>query len=165
MVEVWLQELDNSPRQKESYKAIAAINHQFEETDKVTIKDVRLNNQAVSSPLMIHDIALIIAGCQGFIPILRQGRDNPAFICLLKWTMENVYTTNLDMMASIVKSNLKQRGDLTPRTLPFPVAASSSPTKSIIRRGQRGRGFSPTCHGGRGGTKGRGATDRGRGQS
>ena len=141
MVEVWLRELDNSPQQKVSYKAIAAINQQFEVTDKVIITDVRLNNRAVSGPLMIHDITSTIAGCQGFIPILRHGRDNPAFICLLKWTVENVYTTNLEMTASIVKSNLKQRGNLTPHpllhTLPHPllhpVAASALPTRSFTR--------------------------------
>ena len=102
MVEVWLRELDNSPGQRENYQATAAINQRLEETDEtVIVKNVRLNARAVSSPKMIHDNALTIVGCQGFIPILRQGRDDPVFICLLKWTMPNVYVTHEEMTESM----------------------------------------------------------------
>lgn len=131
LVEVRLRELDNSPGQRENYQATAAINQRLEETDEtVIVKNVRLNARAVSSPKMIHDNALTIVGCQGFIPILRQGRDDPVFICLLKWTMPNVYVTHEEMTESIVTSNRARRGDLTPRPLPRPVAMSSLPTRS-----------------------------------
>ena len=98
---------DNSPPwRRESYRAIAAINQQLTETDEtVVIQGIRLNARAISSPMMVHDIASTIVGCQGFIYILRQGRDNTAFICLLKWTMEHLFPNNLEMTASIGKSN------------------------------------------------------------
>ena len=98
MIEVRLWELDNSPQQRRRYKAIAAINQQLKDTDTaVIIKGIRLNAHIISSPIMLHDIVLTIIGYQGFIPILRQGHDNHAFICLLKWTMEKIYTDNLEM--------------------------------------------------------------------
>ena len=85
MVEVRLQELNNSPQQRENYKIIAAINQRLTEMDTtVVVQGIRLNTGAISILMMLHDIALSIAGCQGFIPILRMGRNNPAFMCLLK---------------------------------------------------------------------------------
>ena len=88
---------------------------------------------------------------------------------MLKWSVKNLYITGIEMTASIVKANLKQKGDLTPRPLPRlpsrPVAASSSSMRSPTRQGQRGRGHSPARQGGRGGTIGRGTTDRGKGHS
>ena len=134
MIEVRIGELDRSPQQKENYNAITAMNQWLMQKDKIVVfKDVWLHARDISSPMMVHDIATTIIGCEGLIPILRKVRNNdPSFIYLLEWTMENVYIKGLEMTNKIVKTNYAMKVDLTPRPLPTPITLRLSPARVPI---------------------------------